>query len=443
MNLFEILDFSRADRIAFVGSGGKTTALFQIARQFNQRVLITTTTHIGEKEADNADDHCVVREVSELRNIKYNNLGKILLITGPNNGEGKLTGLSSDMMEELMKVATKLDCAVLIEADGSRGKPLKAFASHEPVIPAGVSHIVVVAGISAIGESLSGDWVHRSEIFSLQTDTQIGKPVTLESVKTILLPPLGAMKVIPEGTELYLILNQADNTEKIIQAGKLAEDLINTYSKIAISSLKYGENVIACKKSIAGIILAGGESERLGIPKQLIPWRNGTFLKSVLDLARMTGLHPIIVVTGAAHNEIVKELEGQDVIQVENTDWKKGQSTSMKLGLDALIQSGKRVEGAIFLLVDQPQLSVSYLNFIIESAYLSNSKVIVPIVDGKRSTPVYFNKKAFPDLMEIKGDQGGRALFSKYLPYFVEWLDATMRLDCDTYEDLQTLRQIE
>lgn len=190
----------------------------------------------------------------------------------------------------------------------------------------------------------------------------------------------------------------------------------------------------------AGIILAGGGSTRFGQPKILLPWRGKPLIYHVAQAAIKAKLSPIIVVLGAVIDPIIKILGDFPVKIIINQDWRAGQSSSVRAGLQALPVG---ISGAIFLLADQPQVPFSLLNKMIDLHRSTLASVIIPQVEGHRSNPVLFNCTTFDDLKNLQGDIGGRGLFSKYEVKCLPWDDPNLRLDVDTPEDYQRLLKIE
>ena len=189
--------------------------------------------------------------------------------------------------------------------------------------------------------------------------------------------------------------------------------------------------------NIAGVILAAGQSSRFGQPKQLLPWGKRNMLNTCIATAKNAMLSPIVVVLGAHSEEILPEMDQEGVEVVINHHWAEGQSTSVKAGVSALPED---VYGAVFLLADQPQISVQLIVSIIETAWKRNN-VVLPVIMGKRANPVYFPKQTFPALLNLEGDQGGRAVLNHFPTTLLEWLDEDMAGDMDTPEDYERLRK--
>ena len=187
--------------------------------------------------------------------------------------------------------------------------------------------------------------------------------------------------------------------------------------------------------SIAGIILAAGGSIRFGNPKLLSPWRGTTLIRHILDVANNSSLSPLILVVGAYKENILAEIKNFPVKICENPEWQKGQSTSVKRGLEYLPEE---CMAAMFLLADQPFLNTALIEYL-QKTYQSSDKnsIIIPRVGEKRSNPVVFPKNIFPELMAVEGDKGGRSIFQNHTIVYAPWEDEKILLDIDTLEDLK------
>jgi len=121
---------------------------------------------------------------------------------------------------------------------------------------------------------------------------------------------------------------------------------------------------------------------------------------------------------------------------VRNENWALGQSSSVKAGLAAL---PAWVGAVIFLVVDQPQLPISLIEELVAEHSRSLAPIVAPLVDDHRTNPVLFDCSTFPDFAALKGDVGGRAIFSRYKVSWLPWLDFSLAIDVDTPEDYLSL----
>ena len=188
---------------------------------------------------------------------------------------------------------------------------------------------------------------------------------------------------------------------------------------------------------VAGIILAAGKASRFGEIKQLLAWSDKNLVNTIVETAFLAGLDPVVVVLGANAEAIRESLTDERLEVVVNRDYEDGQSTSLKAGMKAL---GDDVEGALFLLCDQPQLSVNLIRAVAEEG-LRSEKAVTPIINDHRANPVYFPKSSFPLFEKLAGDSGGRQIISETPHTTLVWLDDWMAKDIDTPEDYQALRE--
>jgi molybdenum cofactor cytidylyltransferase len=145
----------------------------------------------------------------------------------------------------------------------------------------------------------------------------------------------------------------------------------------------------------------------------------------------------VIVVTGAHHTEIDACLAGLPVTVVQNTNYTQGQSSSIKAGLQKVPDNNG---ACIFLLADQPQTPPEVIRALVESHSRELSPIVAPLVlEERRANPVLFDKITFADLLNLEGDTGGKAIFSKYKVEYLPWHDDRLLLDVDKPEDYQRL----
>ena len=439
------------ETIAFVGAGGKSTALFQLARELQPPVIVSATTHLGGWQIPLADEHIIARTPDDLRNFSPRG---VMLVTGELAGN-RAKGLGSDMIKWLHENSKRHSIPLLIEADGSRQKPLKAPAKHEPPIPEFVQTVVTVAGLSGLGKSVDEDTVFRPELFAHLSGLQPGEKISTAALIRVLTHPEGGLKNIPPAARRIALLNQADTPDLQAQADSIAKALLSTYHSVVIASLKE-KHIYAVREPIAGIVLAAGESQRYGKPKQLLEWRGEPFVRAVAKTALEAGLSPVIVVTGAYHEQVEATLKDLPVQIAHNEAWKSGQASSIRAGLTTitsplrhsmtpppfLFEKWGRLGGAIFLLADQPQVTPTILHALAEKHAATLAPVIAPMVIDRRANPVLFDRVTFPDLMQLEGDVGGRGIFSKHKVTYLPWHDDALLLDVDTPEHYQRLKDL-
>jgi molybdenum cofactor cytidylyltransferase len=468
MKLIKALRLSPSSTIAFVGAGGKTTALFQVAREVRDAnagnntksgrpVIVTATTHLGVWQIPLADRHIIAETPSSIEAIEHN-LSGVVLATGPIEGERTLP-VNQHVLSWLHEFCGGHSLPLLLEADGARQKPLKAPAEYEPVLPEFVKLVVQVVGLTGLGKPLGDEFVHRPEIFSHLSGIRLGETVTPEALVRVLSSPEGGLKNISETAQRVTLLNQADTPELQSLARKMVKPLLSVYDSVIIASL-LERHIHAVHEPIAGIILAAGGSQRFGQPKQLLKWQGKPFVRVVAKTALEAGLSPVIVVTGANAGEVSSAVSELPVQVVCNKKWQSGQASSIKVGLGPLHNPhpplrgtlpqnlrfwgrvGEGGGGAIFLLADQPQATPAILHALVEEHASTFSPIIAPMVLDQRANPVLFDRVTFPDLMKLEGDVGGRGIFSKYKVSYLPWHDDVLLLDVDKPEHYQRLKDL-
>ncbi len=380
-----------------------------------------------------------IKNERDLRAFFALDLDGSVLLSGPEAGAGRVSGLSLPLLDELKCQADLSETPLIIEADGSRKLPLKAPADHEPLIPGWANQVVVVAGLSGLGQPLSDAWVHRPQRFSEISGLPVGSAITRQALQSVLAHPMGSLKNIPAQARRVLLLNQAVDAEKQAAGKGLADHLSSEYPSIIIANLAppLGDGEIyAVHEKTAGIVLAAGASSRLGAAKQLLEWRGQSLVHRVASIALAAGLDPVIVVTGCRAQQVSRAVEDLPVIIVENQSWETGQSSSIIQGIHALPEA---IGSAIFLLADQPLVPVELVRSLAALHSETLAAVVAPIVDGQRANPVLFDRRTFAELSGLTGDTGGRALFSKYSPTWLNWQDELTSFDVDTLDDYQRL----
>jgi molybdenum cofactor cytidylyltransferase len=445
-------DFFHQSTIAFVGSGGKTTALFQLARELPPPAIITATTHLHVDQIILADSHAIVEWPEDLTGFERK-LNGVRLVSGPLDRD-RISGLSADQISRLREICIAHNLPMLIEADGSRQKPLKAPADHEPVIPEFVETVIVTAGLSGLGKPLTTEFVHRPDIFAHLSGIKKSAIISPEILVHVLTHPAGGLKNIPVGARRIALLNQADTPGLQALAKGMVEQLLTKFRTVIISSLNpqsikinHISKIHAVYEPVAGVILAAGGSSRFGQPKPLLDWHGKPFVRALAETALSADLSPVVVVTGSNRQEVESAVLDLPVIMHHNQDWQSGMASSIRVGLSdfpisqapGIHRGVNEVGAAIFLLADQPQITPAILRALSEEHSQTLAPIVAPLVGGQRANPVLFDRLTFPDLMKLNGDSGGRVIFSKYPLAYLIWHDESLLFDVDTPAEYRKL----
>jgi len=197
----------------------------------------------------------------------------------------------------------------------------------------------------------------------------------------------------------------------------------------------------ASQKMISGILLAAGESRRMGQPKLLLPWGNTTILEKVVDTYRKAKISELIVVVGANQESLKEILISKPVIMVENPYYQEGMSTSIRKGVEA---ASNQAEGYLIGLGDQPLITPDIINSLI--TVFSNEQTGIAICSHKKKKghPVIFARKFRQALCNLTGDTGGRTIIRQHGAEvrYVDIGSEAIFIDIDTPDDYQKLGKI-
>ena len=182
--------------------------------------------------------------------------------------------------------------------------------------------------------------------------------------------------------------------------------------------------------SVAGVILAAGNSTRLREPKQLVQLGGERLLERTVRLAREAGLSPIIVVVGARAAEILAQcdLHGAQVVRSER--WAEGMSYAVRAGIAAVVETN--AASAVVLTSDMPFVTPKHLQALTKR----HSELRASSYNGRKGVPAHFPRAYFRELERLEGDSGARDILQQALT--VELGEDA--LDIDTPEDLAAAR---
>lgn len=213
--LHSALGIKRPAVFASVGGGGKTTVLFALAAEWEAAgrdglTVLTTTTKmtvppegrrlpllLGRKDAFRA---------GALGDVRARGLSSAVVGSGRGDRE-RVLGVSGDWPRAALD--GELASLVAVEADGSKGRPFKAPAEHEPVLPTGVDVVAAVVGAGVLGRSLDERSVHRPELVAAVSGAALGDELTPELVAAVLVSPDGGRKRVPESASFVVLVSSA------------------------------------------------------------------------------------------------------------------------------------------------------------------------------------------------------------------------------------------
>lgn len=192
---------------------------------------------------------------------------------------------------------------------------------------------------------------------------------------------------------------------------------------------------------VAGIVLAAGQSRRLGRPKQLLHLDGRPILDIVLQSASRSRLAELYLVLGNEADRIAAAVGDYNQRVDINPNFAEGQSTSLRCGIAALDEG---VAGAMVLLGDQPQVTADIIDRLLAAFTESGAEIVQPVYSGTPGNPVVFRRTVFPELLAITGDRGARdvILQKRDAVHRVPFPDLSVPLDVDTDEDYARLQAV-
>jgi molybdenum cofactor cytidylyltransferase len=210
------LELEERELISFVGAGGKTSLMVGLGNELAEaghRVVITTTTKIGADQVQPP----VVDSVSQVEANFGRRPGPVFVVH--RDDESKVTGPTPIEINHLYRDSSA--AYILVEADGARGRSLKAPAAFEPVIPTRSTIVVLVAGIDVIGASIASS-CHRPE----RVAELLGKPVThslgVQDVAKVLTSASGGLKDVPADARVIVVVTKV-GPEDVDAARRLSQ----------------------------------------------------------------------------------------------------------------------------------------------------------------------------------------------------------------------------
>ncbi len=186
---------------------------------------------------------------------------------------------------------------------------------------------------------------------------------------------------------------------------------------------------------VAALILAAGESRRMGSPKPLLPFGETTFLGHLLEQFLTSRANPVVVVLGHQADTVLAQVPLGEARAVVNPDYRQGMLSSIRAGLREL--QSKSVSGALICPVDHPQVSAALVDLLIDRFEETEAPIVIPVHHGRRGHPVFFSQTLFAEIEDAPDKVGARQ---------VVWNHATEVLEIPTedrgiIEDIDTPEQ--
>jgi molybdenum cofactor cytidylyltransferase len=445
MKLQKAFDIVPGDVVSFVGAGGKTSTLFALGHELANaglRVVATTTTRIGH---DQLDLMPYAASISD-------GISHLSLALGQNRfvflyGQIKGSKVYGPGLEWIPRLLDSVDSDVLlIEADGSRGLPLKAPKPHEPVIPPETTLVVPMASLSVLGQPLDEQHVYNAQAIEERYGFGLGNRVKSPWVAQILRDETLGLRGVPDQARVIALLNQTPAGGYLRARARLIAQFILRSPRIygvALGSVRGANPVHEVQRQIGAVLLAAGQSKRMGQPKVLLSWAGGrTILEQIIDQLQLARLAHITVVTGYRPGEVRQLATRAGVDVTHNADYATGEMlSSLKAGLRAM---PAHISAALVTLGDQPRLQARVIAQVLTAYAEGAGDIVAPSYQMRRGHPILIDRKFWSEILALPDDGAPRDVIERHrdqIAYVKVDTDSVLR-DVDTPDDYQSERRL-
>ncbi len=416
---------------AVIGSGGKTTLIEYLARQAvaaGEKAAIVTTTHMRLPQKHNG----VGKREEEAISIMEEE--GCVYCGSPAREKGKMIFPGDKLYRKLCEEAD----LILVEADGSRGLPMKVPDwPREPVIPENVDEVDVVFGLTALGQPLA-EVCQRWELGKRWIIGQESQPVTEELAVKFLINGylLPVQKQFPEVT-LTVILNQADTSERKEKGRRMARLLAEKGFSCKVARLKPQKLSMVYLASGYGSRFGGNKLlERLG-DKRLFEHGLLTLFGIQESLEKELGLLSEVILV-SQYPEILDFGEKLGLKTVENPYAAEGITASIRLGTKMAAEDGDYL---LYSVADQPWLKgetvKNFLDCFFRLSLQGKASIGCLCAEGRRGNPAVFHRRYREELLALTGDKGGSQIIKRYPGQVMEYPASPKELaDIDCRQDI-------
>jgi molybdenum cofactor cytidylyltransferase len=443
MKLQQAFEIVRGDVIAFVGAGGKTSTLVNLGYELAEagwRVLATTTTRIGENQLDliphTMRANCGTEAISSALNQHR------FVFLYDEIQQGKVYGPAADWLPRLLD-AVDSD-VLLVEADGSRGLPLKAPYPYEPVIPAETSLVVPVVGLTVLGQPLDDEHVYNAEFICDHFGFFPGSRVKSPWVAQVMRDEQLGLRGVPDKARVMVFLNQTPAQGYLRGRARLIARLIlrsRRVQGVALGSVRGADPIHEVQRPVGAVILAAGMSTRMGQMKVLMPWTDGkTIIEHIIEQLILARIDHITVVTGHEADEVKRLATRLGVHVVHNRSYKTGEMlSSLKVGLKALPEN---TAASLVVLGDQPQIQPKVIYQVMTAYAEGAGEIVAPSYQMRRGHPILIDRRYWPEIMALPKDGAPRDVLNTHqerIAYVAVDSDSVLT-DVDTPQDYSEAR---
>ncbi|MBZ4041027.1 nucleotidyltransferase family protein [Flavobacterium hibisci] len=190
------------------------------------------------------------------------------------------------------------------------------------------------------------------------------------------------------------------------------------------------------------VVLAAGNSKRMGQSKQLLPWKNSTLLGSVIENTCLVEAVEVFVVLGAYTNEIKEKIDLSRANILINENWQQGLGSSIALATAEINKKYPDINAILFVLADQPFISIHHLNTLLALHKKEKEAIVITRKEDYRGVPVLFPGKFFSELTLLINDEGAKQIINRNKSEVKEVITQDNIADIDTFESYSELYRV-
>jgi molybdenum cofactor cytidylyltransferase len=194
---------------------------------------------------------------------------------------------------------------------------------------------------------------------------------------------------------------------------------------------------------IGAVILAAGSSSRMGQPKQLLSLRGETLVRACIDAVSEASCSPVVVVTGSDSEKVHLELADANVIEARNTNWQRGIGSSIRSGVQALIDHAPDVEAVLLMVCDQPAVNTRFVERLIAARDETKKDIVASSYADTIGVPALFDRTLFEDLLSLGDEAGAKSIILQKLERVEQLPFPDGAIDVDTWEDWERAQRTQ
>jgi molybdenum cofactor cytidylyltransferase len=443
MKLRQAFNINPGEVVAFIGAGGKTSTLFSLGHELAEegwRVLATTTTRIGRDQLALAP-HAMTLETGAEAISRALNEHRFSFLYDEIR-QDKVYGPQPELISHLLD---SVDSDVLlIEADGSRGLPLKAPYDYEPVIPEEASLVVPIASLAALGQPLDDEHIYNAQAIIERYGFIPGSRIKSPWIAQVLRDETLGLHGVPPKARVIALLNQTPAQGYLRGRARLIGQLILRSPRVhgvAMGSVRGANPIHEVQRPIGAVVLAAGMSRRMGQPKVLLPWtQHKTIIEHILEQLVLARVDHIVVVTGYRAVEVRKLAVKAGVEVVYNDKYESGEMlSSLKAGLKAMPDN---IAAAMVVLGDQPSIQPKTITQVMMAYAEGAGEIIAPSYQMRRGHPILIDRRYWQEILNLPDGGAPRDVINAHqdkVHHVVMDNDSVLR-DVDTPQDYQEER---